>query len=345
MLQQRIVELNVVTGFKLFDMVVDENVMRAIASWRICFLLDATVFAAPDAESQTAGVRQEAFFHRQADFALILARLAGVVASGAVVAVQVAVAVAQVHRHFRFPVRVIGAAGIALDALDVETDLRLFEQFVVRQHLGDKLGLANGNRRPRQQRQHERAGATHNPPPNPTGIAVLAADYTADVAVDCTAVVPTAYAAVLPTDCAAVAPANLPTVFTASLVTNCARDVPCLVHRCILADESDLIHRPFYAPINGECNLKSKKFFPSHPPPHRHSGGNRSPESLTAGAKRRHARSLLSGRPASLLFVACSPDQLKTLDSRLKACGNDGLRPCGRDGGGGCHLRCGYRRR
>jgi len=64
------------------------------------------------------------------------------------------------------------------------------------------------------------------------------------------------------------------------------------------------------------------------------SGDSRSPESLSFrrflagpikdsgfpivrndGAKRRHARSLLSGRPASLLLFDSAPSQLKTLDS------------------------------
>ena len=37
--------------------------------------------------------------------------------------------------------------------------------------------------------------------------------------------------------------------------------------------------------------------------------------------------------PESSVFKEPSRNRPKTLDSRLKTCGNDGLRPCGRDGG------------
>jgi len=37
--------------------------------------------------------------------------------------------------------------------------------------------------------------------------------------------------------------------------------------------------------------------------------------------------------PESLIELASRQRKAKTLDSRLKTCGNDGLRPCGRDGG------------
>ena len=61
------------------------------------------------------------------------------------------------------------------------------------------------------------------------------------------------------------------------------------------------------------------------PRPTRHSGDSRSPESLTAGAKRhhahglprRHARSPLSGRPESLLFVDSTPAQYKDSGFRI----------------------------
>jgi len=59
--------------------------------------------------------------------------------------------------------------------------------------------------------------------------------------------------------------------------------------------------------------------------PHRHSGNSRSPESLTAGAKRhhahglprRHARSPLSGRPESLLLFDSALPRYKDSGFRI----------------------------